>query len=229
MAAAPPPHSSDRRALAAWIDHTLLRPEARERDVEILCEEAASAGFAAVCVNPVHVALCRKRLARSGVKVATVVGFPLGATFPEVKAEEARRAEEAGAEELDMVLAVGFLKSGRLDRVTADLEAVARGRATGVLLKVILETSLLTEEEKVVACKLALEAGADFVKTSTGFAKGGATVEDVRLLRRCVGPSVGVKASGGIRTLATAVRMLEAGATRLGTSAGMSLLQEIDE
>lgn len=211
------------RALARLIDHTLLKPEATEEQIRRLCAEARHYGFAAVCVNPWWVPLCVQELKGTGVKVATVIGFPLGATTTEAKAFEARQAVEAGADELDMVMNVGALKSGHLDRVQEDIAAVVRA-AAGRVVKVILETGLLTDEEKVTACRLAVAAGAHFVKTSTGFGPGGATVADVSLMRRTVGDQVGVKASGGIRDHATAVAMVEAGATRIGASSSVAIV-----
>lgn len=211
------------RALARMIDHTLLKPEASQAQIERLCDEARHFGFAAVCVNPYWVPLCVERLAGTGVKVATVIGFPLGATTPEAKAAEARQAVAAGAAELDMVLNVGALKSGQLERVQADIAGVVAA-AGDALVKVILETGLLTGDEKVTACRLAVAAGAHFVKTSTGFGPGGATTADISLMRRTVGPELGVKASGGIRDYATAVAMVEAGASRIGASASVAIV-----
>lgn len=209
--------------LARTIDHTWLKPDATATQIEALCREAIRYGFHAVCVNSYWVPLAAERLRGSGVKVAAVVGFPLGAGLTAAKAAEAREAVKAGASELDMVLNVGALKSGRPDDVRRDIRAVVEA-ADGALVKVILETGLLTGEEKVAACRLAVEAGAHFVKTSTGFGPGGATVEDVALLRRTVGPRVGVKASGGIRDAEAARRMLAAGASRLGTSSGVAIV-----
>ncbi len=212
--------------LAGLIDHTLLRPEATPAQIETLCAEAARYGFASVCVNPGFVALCRWRLADTPVAVGTVIGFPLGATTTHVKLYEATEAISNGAGELDMVLNLGRLKADEFRAVADDIYAVvAAGHSAGVLVKVIIETALLTAEEKIAACLLASRVGADFVKTSTGFAGGGATVADVALMRRVVGPSVGVKASGGIRSLAEAQALLAAGADRLGTSVGVSLIQ----
>jgi deoxyribose-phosphate aldolase len=192
--------------LASFIDHTLLKPDAVPQQIKKLCQEAKDFGFASVCVNPAYVPLCAEELKNSAVKVCTVIGFPLGATLPEVKAFEARRAIARGASEIDMVLNIGALKGGDLVLVRQDIQDVVQAcHPEGVLVKVILETSLLTAEEKTSACRAAVEAGADFVKTSTGFSSGGATVEDVSLLRRLVGPQVGVKASGGIRTYADAL------------------------
>ncbi|WP_376791379.1 deoxyribose-phosphate aldolase [Thermoflexus sp.] len=217
-----------REALAARIDHTLLRPEATPADIDRLCEEARRYGCAAVCVNPIYVARAVARLAGTSIKVATVVGFPLGASLTATKVAEAALALGQGAQEIDVVLPIGLLKAGEIDRVRADLQAVtATCHAAGALCKVILETALLTPEEKTLAARLAVEAGADFVKTSTGFGPGGATVEDVALLRRVVGSSIGVKAAGGIRTAEQAIAMIEAGANRLGTSATVAILEAL--
>lgn len=218
--------------LARLIDHTLLKPEATPDDIKKLCGQARNYGFAAVCVNPCYVDTAGKELAGSTVDVCAVVGFPLGAGDPAVKAAEAAAAVRAGASEVDVVMNVGFLKGGLLGQVKADLEGVvraARQERPGVTVKVILETCLLNDHEKVEACRLAVSAGADFVKTSTGFGTGGATVSDVALLRRTVGPGIGVKASGGIRDLAAALSMVEAGAGRLGTSSGVAILHEFDK
>lgn len=212
--------------LAALIDHTLLKPDATETMVRRLCAEARQYGFAAVCVNPVYVKLAAEELKGSPVRVATVVGFPLGATFTEVKVRETALAVAAGAAEIDMVIDLGALKDGRLRRVEEDVAAVVREAAAGgATVKAILETTLLTEEEKVTAARLAVAAGAAFVKTSTGFGPGGATVEDVRLLKQTVGDKAGVKASGGIRTAEAALAMVAAGASRIGTSAGVAIME----
>ncbi|MDX2267263.1 MAG: deoxyribose-phosphate aldolase [Bryobacter sp.] len=211
--------------LAGLIDHTLLRPDASFAEIDQLCAEARAHQFASVCVNPFWVKAASTALRGSSIKTCTVLGFPLGANLATVKAEEARLAIAAGAEELDMVLNIGALKTGLEQVVAADLAAVGQvAQSAGVLWKVILETALLTDTEKRLACRLAMEAGADFVKTSTGFARAGATVEDVRLMREVVGPARGVKASGGIRSFADALRMVEAGANRLGTSAGVAIV-----
>ncbi len=213
------------RDLAAIIDHTLLKPEATKDQIVKLCEEAMEFGFASVCVNPTYVSLAAGLLKDTPVKVCTVVGFPLGASTPLVKAVEARDAIAAGAREIDMVINVGALKSGDDDLVGREIRAVveaARGRA---LVKVILETALLTNDEKVKACLIAKAEGADFVKTSTGFGPGGATVEDVRLMRKVVGADMGVKAAGGIKTLETARAMVEAGASRIGASASVAIVK----
>jgi deoxyribose-phosphate aldolase len=213
--------------LARMIDHTLLKPEATEDQIVTLCQEAIAYRFAAVCVHPAYAALCAKLLQGTDVEVATVAGFPLGATLPEVKAYEAQRSIAAGASEVDMVLNIGALKSKAYERVLQDIGGVAQAcHARSAVLKVIIEAALLTDAEKVVACFLAQEAGADYVKTSTGFCPGGATVEDVALMRRTVGPDMGIKAAGGIRTYADALAMIGAGATRIGASAGVKLVQE---
>ncbi len=209
--------------LAQLIDHTLLRPEAGEADIRRLCAEARACGFHSVCVNPVHAGLAVRELSGTTISVCAVVGFPFGATPSAIKAAEAEAALAEGARELDMVIDLGALKDGRFARVSADI-AFVRRVARGALLKVILETGLLTDEEKSIACELAIGAGADFVKTSTGFIAGGATVADVRLLRRVVGPDFGVKASGGIRSRADALALIAAGANRLGTSSSLAIL-----
>lgn len=212
---------------ASLIDHTLLKPEASESDIRKLCDEAAQFGFASVCVNPAWVKRASEFLRGTGVPVCTVIGFPLGATLPDVKAFEARRAIFDGAREVDMVINIGALKSGDDCAVEDDIRAVAQAaHENGVLLKVIIETALLTDEEKVRACLASKNAGADFVKTSTGFAKGGATVEDVSLMRRTVGSALGVKASGGVKGIDDARAMFEAGATRIGASVGVKIAQE---
>ena len=207
------------------IDHTLLKPEATYAQIAQLCDEARQYGFASVCVNATHVKRCAERLAGSPVKVCAVVGFPLGATVPEVKAYEAQQAIEDGATEIDMVINVGALKSKDNDLVARDIGAVVRtARASGALVKVIIEAALLTDEEKATACQLAKEAGADFVKTSTGFGPGGATARDVELMRRVVGPTMGIKAAGGIRTREDAEKMVAAGATRIGASTSVKIV-----
>lgn len=211
--------------LASLIDHTLLKPDAPRSEVEQLCREAAQFCFASVCVNPNWVALCREMLRGSGVKVCTVIGFPLGAHLPDVKSYEARRAVEQGAEEVDMVINIGALKSKDYALVEQDIHGVVQAAGKGVVVKVILETTLLTHDEKIMGCSLSKAAGADYVKTSTGFAGGGATVEDVQLMRETVGPEMGVKASGGVRTRDDAEKMVAAGATRLGASAGVKIIR----
>ncbi|MBL8863693.1 MAG: deoxyribose-phosphate aldolase [Planctomycetes bacterium] len=212
--------------LAGAIDHTLLKPEATAAEVDRLCDEARTHRFASVCVNGTWVRRCAEIVAGSGVAVCCVVGFPLGANVTEVKVYEARRAIEDGACEIDMVLNVGALKSGDREFVRRDIAAVAETcHRLGAKLKVILETALLTDAEKVAACEAARAAGADFVKTSTGFSKGGATIQDVALMRSVVGPTLGVKASGGIRDARDAQAMLAAGATRLGASASVAIVR----
>ena len=210
---------------ARYVDHTMLKPNATQDEIAKLCEEAKSFCFASVCVNPSYVALSSQFLRGSGVKVCTVVGFPLGSTTPTVKAIEARDAIANGADEIDMVINIGALKSGNDVMVYDDIKAV-REATRGKVLKVILETSLLSNEEKVRACAMAKKAGADFVKTSTGFGGGGATVEDIKLMRQTVGPLMGVKASGGIRDAKGAAEMIAAGATRLGTSASVAIVTD---
>jgi deoxyribose-phosphate aldolase len=214
---------------AALIDHTLLKPEASESDIRKLCKEAAEFGFASVCVNPTWVKTAVEFLRGSGVPVCTVIGFPLGATLPDVKAYEARRAIFDGAREVDMVISVGKLKSGDDCAVEDDIRAVVEAaHGDHILTKVIIETALLTDEEKVRACLAAKNAGADFVKTSTGFSKGGATVHDVALMRKTVGRALGVKASGGVKGIEDARAMFEAGATRIGASVGVKIAQEAE-
>ena len=214
---------------ASLIDHTLLKPEASEADIKKLCDEAAQFGFASVCVNPAWVKTAVSFLKGSGVPVCTVIGFPLGATLPDVKAYEARRAIFNGAREVDMVINVGALKSGDDCAVEDDIRVVSEAaHENGVLCKVIIETALLTDEEKVRACLAAKNAGADFVKTSTGFSKGGATVHDIALMRRTVGSALGVKASGGVKGIDDARAMFEAGATRIGASVGVKIAQEAE-
>ena len=213
--------------LASLIDHTALKPDTTAERIVALCQEAKAYRFAAVCVNPMHVALCRQLLDGTSVEVATVAGFPLGATLPEVKAYEAQRSIAAGATEIDMVLNVGALKDRQYERVLQDIAGVVQVcHVRDVILKVIIEAALLTDEEKVAACVLAQESGADFCKTSTGFGPGGATPEDVALMRRTVGPGMGVKAAGGIRSYQDALRMVGAGATRIGASSGVAIIQE---
>ena len=211
--------------LASMIDHTLLKPDATRDDIEQLCREAAQFCFASVCVNPNWVPLCAQLLRNSGVKVCTVLGFPSGAHLPDVKAYEARRAVEQGAGEVDMVINIGALKSRDYALVEQDIRGVVQASGRDTIVKVILETALLSRDEKVMGATLAKAAGADFVKTSTGFASGGATVEDVHLLRETVGPDIGVKASGGIRTPEDARRMVEAGASRIGASASVKIVR----
>lgn len=215
------------RALARLMDHTLLRPQASREQIEQLAEDARQWCFGTICVNPAWVPLASEKLRGSGVKVAAVVGFPLGATLTSVKRAEAQAVILAGAEEVDMVMNIGAMRSGDLEAVENDIRGVVEVcHAGGAILKVILENAYLSEQEKVEACRIAKKAGADYVKTSTGFAPTGATAEDVRLMRETVGPEMGVKAAGGIRNLADAVNMLAAGATRLGTSASIAILDE---
>ncbi|MEJ7575978.1 MAG: deoxyribose-phosphate aldolase [Pyrinomonadaceae bacterium] len=219
--------TSSAKDWASLIDHTLLKPEATESDIRRLCEEAARFSFASVCVNPTWVRAAACNLRGACVPVCTVIGFPLGATLPDVKAYEARRTISHGAGEVDMVINVGALKSGDDCAVEYDIRSVVEAaHEFDVLCKVIIETALLTDEEKVRACLAAKRAGADFVKTSTGFAKGGATVHDVALMREAVGSELGVKASGGVRGLADARQLIEAGATRIGASVGVKIAQE---
>jgi len=213
-------------ALAGMIDHTLLKPDATSDQIAQLCFEAKKYHFASVCVNPTHVKLCADLLKDSEVKVCTVIGFPLGATSPEVKAFETRNALDNGATEIDMVINIGALKAGDTNLAARDIHGVVEvAHAANALVKVIIETALLTDEEKVVACLLAKEAGADYVKTSTGFSGGGATVHDIALMRRTVGPTLGVKASGGIHTHEEAEALVAAGATRIGASAGVKIIR----
>ena len=211
--------------LAKHIDHTLLRTDAQRADAAKLVEEAKAYHFASVCVSPIWVSFVSEALRDTGVKTCTVIGFPQGATPSAVKAFETKQAIADGADEVDMVIAVGKLKDGDDAYVKSDIEAVVRAARGKALTKVIIETCLLTDEEKRRACLLAKEAGADFVKTSTGFAAGGATAADVRLMRECVGEAMGVKAAGGVRTRADAEAMLAAGATRLGTSSGVKIVE----
>ena len=218
--------NADCAALARMIDHTLLRPDAVLKDVQQLCGEARQHGFASVCVNGAWVAECAALLKDSGVKVCSVAGFPLGACASKVKLAEARAALDDGAAEIDMVINIGALKCGLEDLVRGEISALAQAcHERGALLKVILETCLLSRAEKIKACEISREAGADFVKTSTGFSKGGATVEDIRLMRETVGPQMGVKASGGVRDFETAQAMIRAGATRIGASASVAIVQ----
>ncbi|GAC91108.1 MAG: deoxyribose-phosphate aldolase [Anoxybacillus sp.] len=211
--------------IASMIDHTLLKPETTKAQIEKLVEEAKKYEFASVCVNPTWVKFVAEHLQGTKVKVCTVIGFPLGATTPEVKAFETKQAIENGAQEVDMVINIGALKDGDDELVERDIRAVVDAAKGKALTKVIIETALLTDEEKVRACEIAVRAGADFVKTSTGFASGGATVEDVALMRKTVGPNVGVKASGGVRSAADAKAMIDAGANRIGTSSGPAIME----
>lgn len=216
---------SDAPNLAPYIDSTLLKPEASREQIAALCEEAKQYSFASVCTNPLWAGFVRERLAGSEVKTCVVVGFPLGASATEVKAFETRTAVDAGAQEIDMVIDIAAARAGERETLEPDIRAVAEAaHAGGALLKVIIETCLLDDDAKVLACEAAVAAGADFVKTSTGFSTAGATVADVRLMRATVGPDIGVKASGGIRTREDALAMVEAGATRIGASSGPALL-----
>jgi len=208
--------------LAKYIDHTILKPTAARADIEKLCAEAAQYGFASVCVNPFWVPLCAKLLAGKDVAVCTVAGFPLGANSSEAKAFEAALAVKEGAGEIDMVINIGALKSGMWDIVAADIKAV-RAACQGKILKVIIETSYLTDEEKIKACQISAASGADFVKTSTGFSDKGAMVEDVKLMARASG--IKVKASGGVKTREDALQMIEAGAVRIGASSGIKIIE----
>jgi len=214
--------------LAAMIDHTLLKPEAGEEQVRTHIAEAIEFGFAAVCINPIWTPLCAELLAGTSVKTCTVVGFPLGATLPSIKVYEVEAVAALGADEVDMVLAVGRLRDGDYHLVYRDIAEVAdAAHEHDLILKVILETGLLTDEQKVAACVIAQEAGADFVKTATGFSGGGATVPDIALMRRTVGPTMGVKAAGGVRTALDALKMAAAGATRIGTSGGVGIMRDL--
>ncbi|MBE2200555.1 MAG: deoxyribose-phosphate aldolase [Anaerolinea sp.] len=220
-------HTIDAVTLARMIDHTLLKADATPTQIARLCAEARAHHFAAVCINPIYVKLSAQLLAGTDVAVCTVVGFPLGATLPGVKAYEAERAMADGATEIDMVIHIGALKAQDHDAVRADIAGVVEvAHAQQAVVKVIIEAALLDDEEKRVACMLAKEAGADYVKTSTGFGPGGATVADVRLMRTAVGPDLGVKAAGGIRSFADVQAMIVAGATRIGASAGVHILSE---
>jgi deoxyribose-phosphate aldolase len=211
--------------IAKYIDHTLLKPDATKEAILKIVEEAKEYEFASVCVNPHWVSLCYDHLKDTTVKVCTVIGFPLGATSTESKVFETKQAISDGATEVDMVINIGELKAGNDDFVKQDIQAVVNAAKGNALSKVIIETSLLTDDEKVRACQLAKEAGADFVKTSTGFSGGGATIEDVALMRKTVGPDMGVKASGGVRDLAQAKAVIDAGATRIGASSGVAIVE----
>ncbi|ATP39460.1 deoxyribose-phosphate aldolase [Solibacillus sp. R5-41] len=208
---------------AKMIDHTLLKAEATVEQFQKICDEAKQYFFASVCVNPTWVKFCAEQLAGTDVKVCTVIGFPLGASTSAVKAYETKDAIANGAGEIDMVINIGALKDGQFNVVLEDIKAVVNA-ANGTLVKVIIEACLLTDEEKVKACELAVEAGADFVKTSTGFSTGGATAEDIALMRKTVGPTIGVKASGGVRSLEDMKTMIDNGATRIGASSGVAIM-----
>ncbi|MDK2918240.1 MAG: deoxyribose-phosphate aldolase [Candidatus Petromonas sp.] len=210
--------------IAKFIDHTILKPETRKEDVIKVCNEAKECGFYSVCVNPYYVPLAKKELEGSDVKITSVVGFPLGATTKEVKAFEAKKAVKSGADEIDMVINIAALKNREYDIVKEDIKAVVDAIKDKAILKVIIETCLLTEEEKIKACQISKEAGAHFVKTSTGFSTGGATVHDIKLMRDTVGTDMGVKASGGIRDRDKALQMIEAGANRIGASSSIAIV-----
>ncbi len=217
-------------SIASMIDHTLLKPDATKDQIAQLCFEARKYSFASVCVNPANVRLCAELLRGTPVRVCSVIGFPLGANTPDVKVMETQLAIQHGASEIDMVINIGALKSGDLELVSRDIRGVVRtAHNGGAILKVIIETALLNNDEKVTACLLAKEAGADFVKTSTGFSGGGATVEDIALMRRVVGPEIGVKASGGVRTTQDAEAMVKAGANRIGASASVKIVQGVGQ
>lgn len=215
-----------RQSPAKYIDHTLLRPDASKKEIRVLCEEAKQYGFFSVCVNPSFVEFCAEELRGYPTKVCTVIGFPLGASSTESKAFETKDAVSKGASEVDMVINISRLKDGDEEYVRKDIEAVVREANDKALVKVIIETALLTQEEKIHACRIALSAGADYVKTSTGFSIGGATTEDIALMRKTVGEKLGVKASGGIRTAKDLYRMIESGANRIGASASVSIMKE---
>lgn len=215
----------DKKQIASIIDHTILKPEATAEAVKRICEEALKYNFASVCINPSNIKLAAELLKGSQVKVCTVIGFPLGANTTEVKAFETRDAIEKGAQEVDMVINIGKLKDKDYDYVRNDIKAVVEAAKGKALTKVIIETCLLTDEEKVMACKLSVEAGADFVKTSTGFSTGGSTPADIKLMRETVGPDIGVKASGGVRSYDDAVAVIENGATRIGASASIAICE----
>jgi deoxyribose-phosphate aldolase len=212
--------------IAQYIDHTLLKPEATKQQIEKLCQEAKQYGFYSVCVNPIWVKEAANQLKNSNVKVCTVIGFPLGATTSEVKVFETLNAIDNGASEVDMVIAIGKLKAGEYAGVQHDITAVVNASNGKALVKVIIETCLLTDQEKVKVCQLAVDAGVDYIKTSTGFSTGGAKIEDIRLMRKIVGNDIGVKASGGIRDRETALKMIEAGASRIGTSASIAIVTQ---
>jgi len=217
-----------KRQLAKLIDHTLLKPDATRNDIARLCEEAKKYGFWSVCVNPYHVSLASELLKNSGVKVCSVVGFPLGANVSDVKLREAERAVNDGATEIDMVMNISAFKSRDYELVSREIRDIVKHVKSrkNVIVKVIIETGLLTDDEKILACRLVKEAGADFVKTSTGFNVHGATVHDVRLIRKTVGAHFGVKASGGIKTYKDAIKLIRAGANRIGTSSGVAIVGE---
>lgn len=214
------------KSIESYIDHTILKSDASLNDISTLCREAIENNFASVCINPCFVPMAKSLLKESDVKVCTVIGFPLGATTSKSKAFEAKEAIENGASEIDMVINIGMLKSGDLEYVKNDIKCVAKECTGKAILKVIIETALLTNEEKISVCNISKEAGADFVKTSTGFSTGGATVEDVMLMKSVVGDKLKVKASGGVRTYEDAEKMIKVGADRIGTSKSINILQE---
>jgi len=217
------------RQIAAWIDHTLLKPEATAAQVRVLCQEAMQYHFASVCINPVYIPLACGLLKDAPEAICSVVGFPLGALLPEFKVYETLGCLNAGASEIDMVINIGALKSEAFGLIMNEIQAVTQtAHNQGAITKVILETALLTRREKILACLISKAAGADFVKTSTGFGTGGATIEDVELMRRVVGSDMGVKAAGGIRSYTDAIAMIKAGANRLGASAGVKIVQEAE-
>lgn len=217
-----------KQELASMIDHTILKPEATTQQVKQICKEALENNFASVCINPCNVKLASEILDGSNVKVCTVIGFPLGANTPTVKAFETHEAIENGAKEVDMVINIGRLKDKDYDYVLHDIKSVVDAASGKALVKVIIEACLLTDEEKIIACKLAKKAGADFVKTSTGFSTSGATCEDVKLMRDAVGDDMGVKAAGGIRNYETAIKMIENGASRIGASASIEICKDAE-
>lgn len=220
----------NKEQLAKMIDYTLLKPDATKDDIIKLCKEAKKYNFASVCINPVYASLVTKLLKRTTIKICTVIGFPLGANTSEVKIFEAKNAIEKGTQEIDMVINIGALKSNNYELVKNDIMAVVEvAKKRNVVVKAILETGLLTEEEKVIACKLAKRAGADFVKTSTGFGPSGATIHDVKLLKKVVGKGMGVKAAGGIKNYKDALIMIRAGADRIGTSLGVKIVENFKE
>lgn len=214
----------DVKKIAGMIDHTLLKANAEENDIKKLCKEAMEYNFASVCINPSYITLASNILKHSKVKITTVIGFPLGANTTTIKNHEAREAIDLGADEIDMVINIGALKSKNYTLVSNEIKTI-RQTTKGKILKVIIETAYLNREEKIKVCEIAKEAGVDFVKTSTGFAPSGANVEDVKLMKEIVGEKIGVKASGGIRDLKTAIEMIKAGATRLGTSSGVLIIK----
>lgn len=212
--------------ISKYIDHTILKADVKKEEIKKICDEAKEYGFFSVCVNGSNVAFAYNELKETDVKVAAVVGFPLGAMTAEAKAFETKDVIEKGAQEIDMVINIGALKEGNEEEVLEDIKAVVDAAGNKAIVKVIIETCLLTKEEKILACNLAKKAGAHFVKTSTGFSTGGATVEDIKLMREIVGPEIGVKASGGVRDLSTVLAMIEAGATRIGASASVSIVKD---